>query len=273
MRQKDPKTPKGSFPGPQTVLKEAIRAVPAVKYALGVAGIAAALAIIASLHTSLAVAGLGTVAMLVLMAVLVLFARLAKADTGFFRKPMLVFVWAALILVLTVAGLLVSCVFFHQPLDLASLVDPEFAHRLAVSNLHADCTQHGLCTIEVEMANKGRGPERVTGFKYYVVGYKSLGTMGGLQQPDVLGNLDLSDQTAPSTIWRYAHRDAADVLDPGEVRSLVLRVTAHNLVKGFGLWTLRPVLETSAGDLPLSDVQLMLPHWDAHLLSQEGKGE
>jgi hypothetical protein len=181
---------------------------------------------------------------------------------------MLVFVWAALILVLVVAGLLVSCVFFHRPLDLASLVDPRSEHHLAVSNLHADCTQNGFCTIEVEMANRGHGPERITGFRYYVVDYRSLGTLGGLQQPDALGNFDLSDQTRPSTIWRYAHREAADILDPGEVRSLVLRVTARNLVKGFGLWRLRPVLETSAGELPLKDIQLMLPYWDAHLLSQ-----
>jgi hypothetical protein len=258
---------RSSFQMPQVVLKEAIRAVPAVKYPLGIAGVASALAIVTELHTNLAVAGLGTVAMLVLITILALFARLAEAGDEALRKPMLVFVWAALTLVLVVAGLLVSCVFFHRPLDLASLVEPISEHHLSVSNLHADCSQNGFCMIEVELMNKGRGPERITGFKYQLIDFKLLGTLGGLQQPDVLGDLDLSDQSMPSKSWRYAHREAVDVVDPGQGRSLVLKVTARDLATGFGVWTLRPVLETSAGDLPLKDVQLMLPHWDAVLLS------
>jgi len=269
MALKDSQMHKASFPSPLNVLKEGIRAVPSVKYALGIAGVGAALLMILAMIPNLAIAGFGIVAMLLLMVILVLLAHLVKADKKTVRKPMLAFTWSAWAIVMVVAGLFVSCLFFRKPLDLSSLVSSRQEHNLKVSNLHADCSQYGFCTIEVEIANRGSAHERVTGFRYQVIDFRALGTMGGLQSPDVLGDLDLSNQTPSSTVWRYAHRKAPDILDPRQERSLVLKVTARDLVKGFGLWTLRPVLETSVGDLPLKDVQLMLPHWDTHLLPGE----
>lgn len=55
---------------PPSVLKQAINAVPAVKYALGVGGIISVIAIVRGFRIDFRVALLGAVVMLVLMAVL-----------------------------------------------------------------------------------------------------------------------------------------------------------------------------------------------------------
>lgn len=61
------------------VLTEAIRAVPPVRYALGVAGVVAVLGIVAALGVDLRVAAFGTSILLVLMVVLVVFGHVASA--------------------------------------------------------------------------------------------------------------------------------------------------------------------------------------------------
>lgn len=61
---------------PLGILKQAINKVPALKFALGIAGIAPAIAIIKTLVTDLRVAVFGIVVMLFLMSVLRIFAKL-----------------------------------------------------------------------------------------------------------------------------------------------------------------------------------------------------
>jgi hypothetical protein len=58
---------------PVEVLKRPTKAVPAVKYALGIAGIVAAIAIVAGFRINFRIAVFGTVIMFVLMTVLVVF--------------------------------------------------------------------------------------------------------------------------------------------------------------------------------------------------------
>jgi len=70
-----PQANKIGLPTPGSFLKEAIKAVPAVKYALGVGGIAAVVAIIAGFHLDYRVAVFGTVIVFALMFVLLVFAR------------------------------------------------------------------------------------------------------------------------------------------------------------------------------------------------------
>jgi len=105
--------------GPFRILQEAIKAVPAVKYALGVAGVASAVALVYSFGISPKVALLGTVVMFLLMTILVVFARLTSLATGSFQLLALVLAWFSLLLLMAVSTLLVSCVFFRKPLDLS----------------------------------------------------------------------------------------------------------------------------------------------------------
>ena len=104
---------------PIEVLRESIKAVPAVKYALGIAGIAAAIAIIKSFgFEDYRVAVFGTIIMLLLMVVLVVFARLSTLAGSDFRLPALVFTWFSLLLVIATSVTLFTSVFFAKPVDL-----------------------------------------------------------------------------------------------------------------------------------------------------------
>jgi len=108
---------------PTSILKQAIRAVPAVKYALGVGGIVAVIAIIVGgFKIDLKVAVLGSVIMFVLMTILVIFARLASAASVNFYLPMMVFTWFSLVLTMATALALFTSVFAGWPLDIRSLV-------------------------------------------------------------------------------------------------------------------------------------------------------
>lgn len=103
---------------PLKLLQQAIRAVPAVKYALGIAGIIAAIAIVKGFNLDLRIAGFGTIIMLIFMTVLVVFARLTKAAPGPFVVPMVIFTWFAILMTMTVATLLLTSVFWQKPVDL-----------------------------------------------------------------------------------------------------------------------------------------------------------
>jgi hypothetical protein len=104
---------------PITVLREAIRAVPAVKYALGIAGIVSAIAIVTGgFRIDLRIAVFGTVIMFVLMTVLVLFARLSTTPHHALGIAVIVLVWFSLLLTMFTATGLLTSVFFHWPLDL-----------------------------------------------------------------------------------------------------------------------------------------------------------
>lgn len=94
-----------------------MKAVPATRFALGVAGIVASVAIVQLFRIDFGVAALAVVAMFVLMTALVIFARLSALPDSDFRLPGLVFTWAALLLVLACAFLLFLSAFVGWPLD------------------------------------------------------------------------------------------------------------------------------------------------------------
>jgi hypothetical protein len=105
-------------PGPFDLLNEAIRKVPATKYALAVGGIIAVIAIVASFKINLWVATLGAVVMLVLMTVFVIFASLADQKKTLFAKPVLVFTWFSLLLIMLTALVVFSSAFWKWPMYL-----------------------------------------------------------------------------------------------------------------------------------------------------------
>src|ERR1017187_2446658 len=92
---------------PLTIIKQAIRGVPAVKYALGIAGIVAAVAICGAFailsRMSLQVVVFGVVIMLVFMATLVVFAKMTTTARQHFIIPALVLTWASLCLTIITA--------------------------------------------------------------------------------------------------------------------------------------------------------------------------
>jgi hypothetical protein len=107
---------------PLELLRESIKAVPAVKYALGVAGIASAIAIVRTLNLDYRVATLGTIVMLLLMTTLIVFARLTSLASPDFRLPALVFTWFSLLLVIAISVAMFTSVFFRWPLNLQNWV-------------------------------------------------------------------------------------------------------------------------------------------------------
>ena len=107
---------------PLKILKDAIRAVPAVKYALGVAGIISVIAIVAALKIDFRIAVFGTIIMLVLMVVLIIFAKLSEAPKKYFTIPIIIFMWFALFLTMITAIFLFTSIFLKYPLNLQYLI-------------------------------------------------------------------------------------------------------------------------------------------------------
>lgn len=100
---------------PLSVVRAGIRAVPAVKYALGIAGTAAALALAAAFFSSKQAAFLGAVGMIGLMTLLVVFASVAKLARGYMKYPALFVMWAILIIFVASTVLVTTSVFFDIP--------------------------------------------------------------------------------------------------------------------------------------------------------------
>jgi hypothetical protein len=108
---------------PIQLIREAIRAVPAVRFALGIVGIVSPIAIIFALRIDQRVATFGTIVMVVLMVLLVVFARLVSATPSVFRLPVWVLVWSFLCLSIATALCLFTSVFFRWPVNLQYWID------------------------------------------------------------------------------------------------------------------------------------------------------
>ena len=110
-RQAQPKA--GSLPD---VLTAAIRAVPQVKFALGVAGVAEAAQLgIAAFAGNARLAFFGTIVTIGLMGLLLVFAKAAKLNPRAYQAPALVFVWAITITFVTFLAILVTAVTTGHP--------------------------------------------------------------------------------------------------------------------------------------------------------------
>lgn len=103
------------YSAPVSILRASIAAVPAVKYALGIAGIGAALAISSTFFTSTSAALTGIGLMLPLMVLLAIFAAIAGLGKKELRSPALAFTWAILLIFIGSVSLFVSSIFFNWP--------------------------------------------------------------------------------------------------------------------------------------------------------------
>jgi len=104
--------------GPLAFLREAIQAVPSVKYAIGVGGIVSVIAIVASFGIGYRVAVIGFPIILILMILLVIFSKLASASPQYFLYPLIILTWFAIFAMIATIGLIFTGVFFKWPLDL-----------------------------------------------------------------------------------------------------------------------------------------------------------
>ena len=104
------------------IIRESIKAVPAMKYALAVAGLLAVVALVAALRVSPQIAVLGAVVTLALMVAMVVFARLTTTAPRHFFLPVRVMMWGFLAVTISTACMLFTSAFFQWPRDLRELV-------------------------------------------------------------------------------------------------------------------------------------------------------
>ncbi len=105
------------------ILRESIKAVPAMRYALAVAGILAVVAMVGTFQLSPQTAVFGAVITLVLMVAMVIFARLTTTAPRHFILPVQLMTWAFLIVTVATAFLLFTSAFFQWPRGLRDLLD------------------------------------------------------------------------------------------------------------------------------------------------------
>jgi hypothetical protein len=105
---------------PIKVISLATKKVPVVRFALGLVGIAAALAIGLEYFSDLKVAIWGTIIILFLMMILILIGRISQSDSKVIRDPMITLLWCAVIIFILILLLLTTSVFFKYPSNLSN---------------------------------------------------------------------------------------------------------------------------------------------------------
>ncbi len=144
--------PKSSFiwADPLKTLTVAIKHVPAVKWAMGVLGVAAAVAVAVAFFANPISALAGTVIMIFLMILLFLFSIIMKVGPTGLHTPAIVLVWAALGLVLVYAVLITTAIFFEVPRPFPEIVNSitsVFGFQLDPSQLTATYTLEFTVTL------------------------------------------------------------------------------------------------------------------------------
>ena len=115
------------------IIRESIKAVPAMKYALAIAGLLAVVALTAALRISPQVAVLGAIVTLVLMVAMVVFARLTTTAPRHFILPVRVMMWGFLTVTVSTACMLFTSAFFQWPRDLRELMSTKPAQAALVA--------------------------------------------------------------------------------------------------------------------------------------------
>jgi hypothetical protein len=112
---------KGSL-NPLTILKDAVKAVPSMKYALAVLGLVAVVAIVSLWRVKYDVAIFGAVIILGLMVPVLVFAKLTKVAPKYFLGPARAMLWAFVILTIVAGTCLFTAAAFRQPAALYELI-------------------------------------------------------------------------------------------------------------------------------------------------------
>ncbi len=107
---------------PWTIFQAALKAVPALKFALAVLGLVSVLVIVKGFGIDFNIAVFGTIILLVLMVALVVFAALTGVKSPQVRLAALVMMWSFLTLTILTAALLFMSAFFDIPRPLDKLL-------------------------------------------------------------------------------------------------------------------------------------------------------
>lgn len=206
---------------PITLLREAIRAVPAVKYALGIGGAVALIAIVFSFGIDARVAFVGAVVMLILMGVLVVFARMAGLPGTKLVLPALAFTWFALLLFMAVSVCLFTSVFFSNPVNLRHWITSVVYQNCR----HPDFGQEGWGRTETVSRSSGwrdggyDQPSWCNDVKAWVIKTRSLGSQHVLEvvnssegsSRDLLGHVTYNYHCTIKASWEpiWAERQDA----------------------------------------------------------------
>jgi tetratricopeptide (TPR) repeat protein len=121
-------------PGPVGVLQAAIEKVPAMKYALAVAGIVSVVALVASFGVDPRIAVFGCLVMLALMVSLVVFAKITTLASGYLHFPAQVMLWAFMVLTILAAFFFFTHVFFAWPPNLKNWIR-NYGHEAKESSI------------------------------------------------------------------------------------------------------------------------------------------
>ena len=114
-----PALPKaGGGLAPMDVLREAIIAVPAVKWALGVGGLLAVVTLVYSFKLDPLAGFVGLIVLFVFMTILVIFARVSAVEGRAIAAPALVFTWFTLLMFMATTFVLFTSVFSNCPAPL-----------------------------------------------------------------------------------------------------------------------------------------------------------
>jgi hypothetical protein len=143
---------------PMSILREAIKAVPEVKWALGVGGILAGVSLVPVLRVDPLVAVVGIIATLAFMSILVLFARASALGTSVIAVPAIIFTWFTLVLFMGWATGLSTSIFFNTPLPLQRWLTGE---------------QKGIVQIDRGRPPKRQGEPTGQNYEKYVGVYES----------------------------------------------------------------------------------------------------
>lgn len=102
------------------VIKKATKAVPSVKYAFGVVGIASALVFIVGI-SNLKLNGLffGTLSMFFFMILLLVFSFMASSDHSWIKYPSIFLLWGTVLLSLAFGSTFYTSIFWKKPQDLS----------------------------------------------------------------------------------------------------------------------------------------------------------
>lgn len=118
---------------PLQILLDAQKAIPAMRYAGGVAGLGAVVAIIAGFQLDPRIAVFGVLIVVGLMFVLVIFAAFSRHSGRGMSYLALVAAWCFLLLTIATVGLLCSSFFFDWPRPLADLARSNQADQVPVN--------------------------------------------------------------------------------------------------------------------------------------------
>lgn len=178
-----------------SILKDSIKAVPAVRYAYGVLGIVCVAAIIGQFHLNILFAALCVFIILGLMFGLLLFSYAVKQPHTLFKIPALVMIWIIVCAFIMMLYLIVSCVFWKYPLDYPTLVaqfstNPNAAYESTIKNLND----------EIAMKDKWAEDD-----KYWkqAADEESKFTIGNLKQElsSTKGKLDRTNKSLEDYVW------------------------------------------------------------------------